>query len=220
MSLLNRPPDYDNLYDGEGRLHGGLSALEDLARVIAIGAGTDEQGIVDDEADEMEPAQELPVSGASVDMSMLDYSDDEDMSDNEGHSSEDDAMEEIDMSDSQLATPPPVSPPEDDVVEHPPFMITSPATVTSPISPAETRATSPGVTSSRRLSVTRTESDKSSVRSRPASISSRKSLKRSVIELPGYMSIGDKLKQQFADEKVLPSLLVCPGLKYIKVGKL
>ena len=45
MSLLNRPPEFDALYDEEGRLKGGLPALEDLARVIAIGSGGDEQSL-------------------------------------------------------------------------------------------------------------------------------------------------------------------------------
>jgi serine/threonine-protein phosphatase 6 regulatory subunit 3 len=35
LSLLNRPPGYGPVYDGEGRLTGGLSGLEELARVIS-----------------------------------------------------------------------------------------------------------------------------------------------------------------------------------------
>lgn len=35
LSLLNRPPNYGPLYDGEGRLTGGLGGLEELARVIS-----------------------------------------------------------------------------------------------------------------------------------------------------------------------------------------
>ncbi|KAF7300923.1 hypothetical protein MKEN_01319100 [Mycena kentingensis (nom. inval.)] len=42
MALLNRPPEFNRLYDSEGRLQGGLGALEDLARVIAVNNG-DEQ---------------------------------------------------------------------------------------------------------------------------------------------------------------------------------
>ncbi|KAF7298318.1 hypothetical protein MKEN_01356300 [Mycena kentingensis (nom. inval.)] len=42
MALLNRPPEFNRLYDSEGRLQGGLGALEDLARVIALNNG-DEQ---------------------------------------------------------------------------------------------------------------------------------------------------------------------------------
>lgn len=211
MSLLNRPPALDNLYDSEGRLQGGLSALEDLARVIAIGAGTDEQSLIEDEADEMEPAQELPVSVASAEMSVLDYIDeDDDMSGSEGHSSGEDVMEEIDMTDSHQATPPPVSPREEDTVEHPPLIVPSSPNAASLPSPSE--IASQGAALTRRLSASLTDSDRSSVRSRPASISSRRSLKRSVIELAGHMPIGDKLKQCFADAKVLPSLLVCAKL--------
>ena len=35
LSLLNRPPGYGPVYDGEGRLTGGLAGLEELARVIS-----------------------------------------------------------------------------------------------------------------------------------------------------------------------------------------
>ena len=54
MSLLNRPAEFEHLYDSEGRLQGGLSALEELAQVIAIGSGNeqDEDGLDDDENDE------------------------------------------------------------------------------------------------------------------------------------------------------------------------
>ena len=73
MSLLNRPSEFDHLYDSEGRLQGGLSALEELAQVIAIGAGNDhDDDILDDENDEMEPAHEFPVSAAH-DSSSLDF---------------------------------------------------------------------------------------------------------------------------------------------------
>ena len=55
MALLNRPSEYDHLYDSEGRLQGGLSALEELAQVIAIGNGSgDNDGMDDDEEDEID----------------------------------------------------------------------------------------------------------------------------------------------------------------------
>lgn len=100
MSLLNRPADFNYLYDSEGRLQSGLSALEDLARVISMTAGDDrDQDLMDEGADEIEPALELPVHGASHDSSSLLDSDD-DMSDGDGpNSSDDDAMEDIAMED-------------------------------------------------------------------------------------------------------------------------
>ena len=104
MSLLNRPKEYDKLYDEEGRLRGGLSSLEELASVIELSRNNDTNEMEDD-ADEMEPAQELPISIASADLSGLDYSDeDESMSGDDGRSNssgEGDAMEEIDMNENK-----------------------------------------------------------------------------------------------------------------------
>jgi serine/threonine-protein phosphatase 6 regulatory subunit 3 len=96
MSLLNRPADYDYLYDSEGRLQGGLSALEELAQVIAMGSGDeDKREAMDEGLDEIEPALEFPVHGAPQDSSSL-LDSDEDMSDDEGPGSfEDDPMEDV-----------------------------------------------------------------------------------------------------------------------------
>jgi len=96
MSLLNRSADYDYLYDSEGRLQGGLSALEELAQVISMGTGEDDnRDNMDEEVDEGEPALEFPVHGAPQDSSSL-LDSDEDMSDDEGPGSfEDDPMEDI-----------------------------------------------------------------------------------------------------------------------------
>jgi serine/threonine-protein phosphatase 6 regulatory subunit 3 len=98
MSLLNRPADYDYLYDSEGRLQGGLSALEELAQVISMGSGDEDNRDNMDEGDETEPALEFPVHGAPQDSSSL-LDSDEDMSDDEGPGSfEDDPMEDISSS--------------------------------------------------------------------------------------------------------------------------
>ena len=96
MSLLNRSADYDYLYDSEGRLQGGLSALEELAQVISMGSGDeDNRDNMDEAGDETEPALEFPVHGAPQDSSSL-LDSDEDMSDDEGPGSfEDDPMEDI-----------------------------------------------------------------------------------------------------------------------------
>jgi serine/threonine-protein phosphatase 6 regulatory subunit 3 len=99
MSLLNRSADYDYLYDAEGRLQGGLSALEELAQVISMGSEDDirdnmDEG-VDEGVDEVEPALEFPVHGAPQDSSSL-LDSDEDMSDDDGPGSfDDDPMEDI-----------------------------------------------------------------------------------------------------------------------------
>jgi serine/threonine-protein phosphatase 6 regulatory subunit 3 len=96
MSLLNRPADYDYLYDSEGRLQGGLSALEELAQVISMGSGGDDhRDAMDEGVDDIEPALEFPVHGAPQDSSSL-LDSDEDMSDDEGPGSfEDDPMEDV-----------------------------------------------------------------------------------------------------------------------------
>jgi hypothetical protein len=105
MSLLNRSADYDYLYDSEGRLQGGLSALEELAQVIAMGSGSeDNRDVMDEGVDEIEPALEFPVHGAPQDSSSL-LDSDEDMSDDEGPGSfEDDPMEEVAVSGESRST--------------------------------------------------------------------------------------------------------------------
>jgi serine/threonine-protein phosphatase 6 regulatory subunit 3 len=68
MSLLNRPASYSHLYDSEGQLQGGLSALEELAAVIAMNNSTpdtrdlDPMDEEDDDEDDVTPARDFPVS--------------------------------------------------------------------------------------------------------------------------------------------------------------
>jgi serine/threonine-protein phosphatase 6 regulatory subunit 3 len=105
MSLLNRPANCSQMYDSEGRLQGGLGGLEELAHVIALNgsyrSGGDEAddgmrtGI--DESDEIEPALDFPIHGASGGDEMLGLDDDEGMMDSEDEpgSSDDEVMEEI-----------------------------------------------------------------------------------------------------------------------------
>ena len=110
MSLLNRPSNYSQMYDSEGRLQGGLGGLEELAHVIALngsyrsdGEGVDDDGMGIDERDEVEPALDFPIRGAGCgigdEMLGLD-DDDEGMTDSdEPGSSDDEVMEEIVMYD-------------------------------------------------------------------------------------------------------------------------
>ena len=211
MSLLNRPPEFDHLYDSEGRLQGGLAALEDLASVIAIGSGNDDQSDMDAEGEELEPAQELPVHMGSADMNGEGGSDeDEEMSPANSHSgSEDDAMEEVDMADDlRTASPPPLSPNDDDATENPPLVI--------PLSPdastdVSRRDRPPSGVKRRSRSSSQTGSDRSSIRSRQGSVGSRRSLKRSVLgerDTSDFLPVGDKLKQRFSETRVLSTLLV------------
>ena len=214
MSLLNRSPEFDKLYDNEGRLQGGLSALEELARVIALGSGSDEQSSMDADTDEMEPAQELPVSVASADLSVLEYSDDDEVMSDGDHSSADEAMEEIDMNDDPSAvssppktTPPPASPREEEPLEQPPLIVPSSPNVASLPSPTELAAAASASGRTLNLGHSRTGSSRSS--SRPASIGSRRSSKRIQLkDLSFPAPVGDKLKQRFAETRVLSTLLV------------
>ncbi|KAI5989239.1 SIT4 phosphatase-associated protein-domain-containing protein [Pisolithus marmoratus] len=97
----NRSSEHSYLYDSQGRLQGGLSSLEQLARVIAIGSGDEAEQENDGPRDEVEPALELPIHNPRS-SSVLDS--DDDMSDEPG-SSDDDAMEEIVMDDMATKDP-------------------------------------------------------------------------------------------------------------------
>jgi serine/threonine-protein phosphatase 6 regulatory subunit 3 len=111
MSLLNRPSNYSQMYDSEGRLQGGLGGLEELAHVIALngsyrsdGEGVDDDGMGIDERDEIEPALDFPIRGAgggAIGDEMLGLDDDDEgMTDSdEPGSSDDEVMEEIVMYD-------------------------------------------------------------------------------------------------------------------------
>ncbi|KAG1794856.1 SIT4 phosphatase-associated protein-domain-containing protein [Suillus plorans] len=133
MAILNRPGEYSDLYDKQGRLQGGLSSLEHLARVIAIGSGDErDQDTMDDNHDDVEPALELPVTNRSRGSSLLDS--DEDMSDDEPGSSDDDVLEEIMMDD------PPKLQSEDLQPQEPPIIVPSSLNAASLPPPAEIAA--------------------------------------------------------------------------------
>ncbi|OSD08435.1 SAPS-domain-containing protein [Trametes coccinea BRFM310] len=201
MALLNRPSEYDHLYDSEGRLQGGLSALEELAQVIAIGNGSgDNDGMDDDEEDEIESAHDFPVSHAPS--SALTDSDD-DMSGDEPGSSDDDAMEEIAMYDSPApgASPGPAPP------ESPPSIGDSPAS--SPSASAASPSTSPSdIAAFPQHRQNSWSSDPEGPTPRPRSASSRRSVRRSTREtVTGRPVLGERLKQRFLEANVASTLL-------------
>ncbi|KAJ7154198.1 SIT4 phosphatase-associated protein-domain-containing protein, partial [Mycena filopes] len=168
MALLNRTSSTGGqLYDGEGRLQGGLAALEELARVIALGGDENGNGGVrddredklmtqEDESDEAIPdSRDLPVTGSSS-STLLDS--DEDMSSDDEPGSSDDDMEELGMDEDPAATtsfpisapPPPQStppppplraasePPEPHIqLEEPPHLVPSSPNAGSMPSPTE-----------------------------------------------------------------------------------
>jgi serine/threonine-protein phosphatase 6 regulatory subunit 3 len=127
LSLLNHPESYGPTYDSEGRLIGGLSALEELARVIANGAagGNTPPPQVSRALDTDGPShsRDLHVSVSSVDqMSIvsgssegdteyLSTADDSDGRSDDGSNSDDMAnMEEISVHDEPPREPLPTAP--------------------------------------------------------------------------------------------------------------
>ena len=198
MSLLNRPQEDDHLYDAEGRLQGGLASLEELAQVIAIGNGSgDNDGMDDDDEDvETESTHEFPISHAPS-SSLIDS--DEDMS---GGSSDEEAMEEIAMYDSHHETSPG---PRDSPTEQIPGRVGSPIRLSAPV---PTTSSSPGDISSFPQRQNSWHAD-SEGPSRPRSASSRRSARRSRVDLPfGRLVLGERLKQRFLEVNVASTLLV------------
>ncbi|KAH7915316.1 SIT4 phosphatase-associated protein-domain-containing protein [Hygrophoropsis aurantiaca] len=198
MALLNRSSEYNHLYDNEGRLQGGLSALEQLARVIAIGSGDErDHETMDDANDEIEPALELPVTNPSRDSSILDS--DEEMSDGEPGSSDDEAMEEIAMYDESPKAQVDLSLDGESPLERPPVIVPSSPNAASLPSPSEIAAQGAA------LSQKNSEPDSQSGKS-PSS-HSRKSSRRVMSSEASELPIGEKMKQRFLDMDVLKTLL-------------
>ncbi|EGO21202.1 hypothetical protein SERLADRAFT_452336 [Serpula lacrymans var. lacrymans S7.9] len=201
MSLLNRSSEYNYLYDADGRLQGGLSALEQLARVIAIGSGDErDQEAMDDGGDEIEPALELPVTNASP--SLLDS--DEDMSDDEPGSSDDDTMEEIAMYDDPVKDHPDCL---EVPLQQPPMIVPSSPNAASLPSPAEIAAQGAAL-SQRNFGGSSSDSD--SPTAKPPSTHSRRSSRRmTALDTPLEMvlPVGEKMKQRFLEANVLSTLL-------------
>jgi serine/threonine-protein phosphatase 6 regulatory subunit 3 len=207
MSLLNRSPNMDNLYDSEGRLQGGLSALEELGQVISSNTGS----IRSPEAlngtnDEMEPALELPISHTHHDSSSIDS--DDDMS--EAGSSDNDVMEEIVMYDephAQLELSPICS-----ETALPPLQFTVPS------SPNTTSMPSPTEIAARGVALSRVGPHSDVDRHIRSHSTSRRSSRRTTtngdasLNLP--LPIGDKLKRGFLEIDIASTLLVSNLIKH------
>lgn len=207
MSLVNRSAEYAHLYDSEGRLQGGLSSLEELAQVIAIGAGNGrDQDAMDADNDDIEPAQEFPISGASRDSSLID-SDDDMSGDDEPGSSDDDAMEDIAMYDephSMIISP---SPRELPAAQSPTLISSSPTAFAASTPPdGGIRGSAPSPPNKRDS----WSSDSDNSTTRPRSSNSRRSTRRSnTLDVPvGPPVLGERLKQRFLETNVSASLLV------------
>jgi serine/threonine-protein phosphatase 6 regulatory subunit 3 len=202
MSLLNRSQEYNHLYDSEGRLQGGLTALEELAKVIAIGSGEErDRDAMDESNDDVEPALELPVTNPSRGSSLVDS--DESMSDDEEPgSSDDDAMEEIAMyedppSQTNWTTAP---------LPQPPLIVPSSPNAASLPPPTEIAAYGAALAQQRSFS---SDSDNSTT-GPPSHGSVRNSQRVNTLESSpdAPPPVGEKLKQKFLDMNVLSTLLV------------
>lgn len=200
MSLLNRSAEFNRLYDAQGKLQGGLHALEDLANVISAANGADRPGDPSgSDKDEVEPALELPVASSHTAVSGMN-SDDDDMSDDHA-SSDEDVMEEVAMSEDlthsgTFSTPPGT----------PPTLTLSPAIMTSELSTDV--SPKPRKISRRKNS---SSSESSAKRQRSTSSTSPQTF-RSSMHLANSVQIlsvsaGQRLKQKFLDLSVLSTLL-------------
>ena len=202
MSILNRSPEFNHLYDAEGRLQGGLHSLEELARVIAIGSGENRDGdAMDEDNDEIEPALELPVSNASHHSpSLIDSDEDMSSDDDEPGSSDDDSMEEIAMYDESNSQNRPTSP-----LPQPPMIVPSSPNTASLPSPSELAAQGAAQHNNSFHS-----SDSDSLRTKTSTHSRRSSRRRNTVENSheSIISIGETLKRRFLDVNVLGTLLV------------
>lgn len=186
MALLNRTPGTGPTYDEDGRLLGGLSALEELARVISIGSGPNHSSDeANGDAQEMVEAKELPVhssSARSTDSSSLASDSDSDLSD---HSS-DEALEEIAVTNSH-ELPFPV---RSSSQEQPPTVSLPPDT---PLLPAP--------------DVTLNAPEHFSNSSVGGPVRPKGDL-RDEIDTTSTIPIGDTLKQRFMDMDVVTTLVV------------
>ncbi|KAJ6531097.1 SIT4 phosphatase-associated protein-domain-containing protein [Mycena capillaripes] len=224
MALLNRPPEFSHLYDAEGRLQGGLSALEELARVIALNSGEErDRDTPMRSQDEIAPARELPVTNSvHSDASLLDS--DEDMSsDDEPGSSDDDSvtMEELAMDEDPASTTPfPISappqttpplraasePPPSPPLQEPPHLVPSSPNAASLPSPTEVALAQRDAAALKSPeSETPASASTTSLRSHSSKRSSRARL---VPPPPGApLPVGELLKRRFVDLNIASTLL-------------
>jgi serine/threonine-protein phosphatase 6 regulatory subunit 3 len=218
MSLLNRSADYDYLYDSEGRLQGGLSALEELAQVISLGSGSeDNRDAMDEGVDEIEPALEFPVHGAPQDSSSL-LDSDEDMSDDECPGSfEDDLMEDVagsgELKSSDAGSKPKSSPLPSPHIRSP--AETAPDSTTASPSPGASllldAAPSGGSVPPRRRPSNRSIGSEGSTIGRRSGGSRRSSSKRTLADASQTrlsVPVGERLKHRMLDDQVLATILV------------
>ena len=225
MSLLNRPAEYANLYDSEGRLQGGLTALEELAAVIAMNNSNDRELAdaldSDDESDDTPARDSFPIRTQTQDSPSLD-------SDDEMIGSGDEDMEEISMYDEprgieilSSTTDISLSPSSGTPVSLSPSPFTpSPLSVNSDTASIESNGSGGTAGPGSSPSATERPHRRMSARSIGSRMSSRRSsrrrqtLDRSIeVKLP----IGEQLKKQFLEMGLFSTLLVSRS-HYVLIG--
>ena len=181
MSLLNRPAEFNGLYDDEGRLQGGLSSLEELAQVIAIGTSNeaDGDGMDDDDVDD-EPPHEFPVSNASHRSDSPSLDSDDDMNS--------DDMEDVAMYEEPIQDNSPL--PETPLERYPSASLSDSLARRHNSSDSDGSTTRPRSSSSRR------------------SVGRRSSTMGSNVNANSPMVLGERLKKKFLDTNVASTLLV------------
>ncbi|KAJ7685736.1 SIT4 phosphatase-associated protein-domain-containing protein [Mycena polygramma] len=225
MALLNRPAEFSHLYDAEGRLQGGLSALEDLARVIALNSGEERDGDAPMRSqDEIAPARELPVTNSvHSDSSLLDSDEDMSSDDEPGSSDDDSVMEELGMDEDPSSTTPfPISapPPPQPQSTPPPPSRTSPSPPLQepphlvPSSPNAAALPSPTEIAMAQRDAAALKSPESEVSASASTTSlrshssKRSSRARLVPPIPGApLPVGELLKRRFVDLNIASTLL-------------
>lgn len=216
MSLLSRPVGFGPNYDSEGRLTGGLSALEELARVISTGNG-DGSPISRNNSMDMDSgipdSKDLPVSTESSIVSDA-------SSDDVGDDSDDGNLEEIDVGNEQDSDHTLTMPNADSLLSHDLYPLSS-----SPEDSFSSRftqsPTSSMLDSTADLSHSVSSDSHSFMSDDIGSSPDSRTIKRNssssqtlttaaVVELKPS-SPGDLIKRQFIDLKMVSTLLVSRG---------
>lgn len=204
MSLLNRRRGFGPSYDEQGRLMGGLDALEQLARVIDPNVSSETMMDQSLDSDTVQDSKELPASSASTDCSSL-TSEDGVSVDDEHADLDDPQVEDLTSSRGSTKSNSNQSASSNTVVPTPGTstdMTPDPSAETDPFSDPES------IVGSSDISTPRTEassSNTSTVRHSP--VAEHYSM---VIDRSAFEPSGDILKQQMIDLNIVSTILVSP----------
>ena len=222
MSLLNRSPAFAHVYDSEGRLQGGLTGLEELAQVLALGGNNDNEQEAMDESNDDEQPEELafPVRNPNED-SLIDSDDYMSGSEDDPGSSDDEAMEEIVMFDEPPLSPIPFREPSvvlDGGVSSSPentALSESPSSHDSRFLSADANAGMLGSSPDTERSGMTSRSSTSGRGSRRSSRSRRRPTLESSVET--HVPVGELMKRRWLEENVLGTMIVSIFLLYISI---